>query len=789
MTIGSSRSKDVFGLDVFGATLTRRQFVKTGGMLAVGVSLVGTAPLRGETPQAKVAKNSLDPALPSSWLEIHPDNTVLIRTGKNDFGQGSVYTAYRQIVAEELRMPFEAITTVVAGSTDKTPDGGGSFGFLNGGTPNLRKVAAYTYQALLDLAAKKLAVEKSALIAKDGVISGGGKKIAYGDLIKDEQLDLTIPVEGDLTSIVGLFVAGNPPMRPVSEYTVIGKSFPSSAIHAKVSAKADWATDVRLPGMLHGRVVHPKTLGSTLISAGKLDKTQYPNSQLVVKGNVVGVVAPTEWEAIQAAQQVAEDTKWTDWKGLPGSAKLYDYLRNESDWKSTPVMKSRATRGDSGAALAAAKKKLSATYRMSYMKHVPIGPTMAVGDVKADGMVHIHTHNQNPQELRGEIAKMLGTTIDKVIVHIYAGPGHYGRSNGGNAGAEDEAVLLSQAVGKPVRVQWMRADDMQWSTQSAVAFSDVELAVDDRGKLAAYQIDHYMPAMQDDRPVGAVLAGLPTMPAPEPDPHSLNSTFNNISDPWLYGDAPNVLERGHGTFQVGQKQSPIAVGLRDHSMRTPVQFQQNFPRELAISEAAALARADAIQFRIDNSNDERAIGVLKAVRDLSGWDTRPSPRPDAVSAGSAVVRGRGVSLMLREGTYWACVCHIAVTPATGAIKVEKCALAVEPGVIINPAQLKRQVQGGATMGVSIALLEEVLIDEGGVTQDDWIGYPILTMADIPEIEVQLIGNPKVGTYGGGSEAANALAAPAIASALHDATGKILRRLPLKPAYVQEALKA
>ena len=310
---------------------------------------------------------------------------------------------------------------------------------------------------------------------------------------------------------------------------------------------------------------------------------------------------------------------------------------------------------------------------------------------------------------------MLRTTPDHVIVHAYPGPGHYGRSNGGNAGAEDEAVILSQAVGKPVRVQWMRADDMQWSTQSAAAFSDVQLAIDEKGKIAAYQVDHYMPAMQDDRPVGAVIAGLPTMPAPDVQSDSMTSTVNGISDPWVYAQVPNVMERGHGTFQVGQKASPLAVGLRDHSMRTPVQFQQNYPRELAISEAAALAGADAIQFRIDHANEERVIGVLKAVRDASGWDTRPSPRTDAVSTGSTPVRGRGVSLMFRNGTYWACVCQIAVTPSTGAIVVEKCTIAVDPGIVINPAQLKRQVEGGAVMGISHALLEEVMFDESGIT--------------------------------------------------------------------------
>jgi nicotinate dehydrogenase subunit B len=775
--------------NAFGPTLSRRQFVKAGGALVVGFSLAGPEFLKGDSVKTATLKNSLDPTLASSWIEIHPDNTILIRTGKSDFGQGSTFTAYRQIVAEELSVPFEAITTVIAGDTDRTPDGSGAFDFLGHGTPNIRKAAAYTYQALLDLASERLAVSKDELSVKDGVVSGGGKTISFGDLVRNRQLKLTIPVKGDLTSIFGLSIEGNPPMKPVSQYSVIGKSFKNSVISSKVAAKETWATDVRLPGMLHARIVHPKSLGSTLVSAGQVDKKKFPNSQVIVKGNLLGVVAPTEWEAIQAAEQVAGATKWTDWKGLPGNAKLYQYLREEADWSSAPVEKSKAVKGDVGPALGSAHRKHAATYQLSYMKHAPIGPTMAVADVKADGTVHIYTHNQNPQALRGEIAMMLRTTPDHVIVHSYPGPGHYGRSNGGNAGAEDEAVLLSQAAGKPVRVQWMRADDMQWSTQSAAAFSDVQIAVEANGKIAAYQIDHYMPAMQDDRPIGAVLAGLPAMSAPDVHSGDVTSTVNGISDPWVYAPVPNVMERGHGTFQVGQKVSPLAVGLRDHSMRTPGQFQQNYPRELALSEAAALAAADALQFRIDHASEERAVGVLKAVRDASGWDTRPSPRSDAVSTGSTPVRGRGVSLMLRSGTYWACVCQIAVIPSTGVVKVEKYTIAVEPGIVVNPVQLKRNVEGGAVMGISHALFEEVIFDESGITTEDWNSYPIPSMSDIPEIKVVLLNNPKVGAYGGGSEAANALAAPAIAAALYDATGKVLRRLPLKPAYVQALLKA
>lgn len=779
---------------IYEATLSRRQFVKKGGALVVGVAFVGPSVLRSQRFQLpKVTgapfKNSLDPTLLSSWIEIHPDNTLLIRTGKSDFGQGTTFTAYRQIVAEELSVPFASITTVVAGNTDQTPDGSGAFDFLGRGTPNIRKAAAYTYQALLDLASEHLGVSKDQLTAKDGIFSGGGKRVSYGDLVKDQQLKLMIPVSGDLTSIFGLVVEGNPPMKPVSQYTIIGKSHPNSAITSKVSAKEIWATDIRLPGMLHGRMVHPKTLGSTLVSVGQLDKSKFPNSQVVVKGNLVGVVAPTEWEAIQASQQVAASTKWTEWKGLPGNANLYDSLRKDADWTTAHVTEGSANKGDVPAALASAHKKFSATYHFPFMKHAPIGPTLAVADVKPDGTVHLHTHNQNPQALRGEIAMMLGTTPDHVIVHTHPGAGHYGRSNGGNSGAEDDAVLLSQAVGRPVRVQWMRGEDLQWSTQSPAAFADVEFALDEKGKITGYQIDHYMPAFQDDRPIGAILAGLPTMVAPGGGPGFSGSIANFLSDPWSYGQIPNVAERGHGTFQVGQKASPIAVGLRDHSMRTPGQYQQNYPRELAFSEAAALAGADAIQFRIDHAKEERLINVLKQVREASNWDTRPSPRPGAKSAGDAPVRGRGVSAMFRSGTYWACVCEIAVTPSTGAITVEKYTVAVDPSIVVNPAQLTRQVQGGAMMGISHALYEEAMFDESGVTSRDWYTYPIAKMTDVPEIKVVLIHNSEIGAYGGGSEAANALAAPAIAAAFHDATGKALRRLPLKRAYVQSLLKA
>jgi CO/xanthine dehydrogenase Mo-binding subunit len=527
-------------------------------------------------------------------------------------------------------------------------------------------------------------------------------------------------------------------------------------------------------------MVHPATLGSTLISAGQIDKEKFPHSQVIVKGNLVGVVAPDEWEAIQAARQVAASTKWSEWKGLPGQADLFRHLR-EADFKSAPVNKGEKNKGDT--AMPAAKT-LAASYELPYMKHAPIGPTMALADVRPDG-VTVHTHTQNAQQLRAQIAQMLGIGPDKVVIRTYAGAGHYGRSNGGNAGGEDAAVILSKELGRPVRVQWMRADDMQWSTQSPAAISDIKIGLNPGGKILTYQADHYMPAMQDDRLIGAVLAGLPVMRAPGDKDNPPGG--NTLYDPWVYDSVLNLEERGHSTWQVGQRESAVAAGLRGHAMRTPGQYQQNFPREAAISEAAVLAGADAIQFRIDHAKEERLISVLERLRAESGWETRPSPNPRA--GGEAPRRGRGVSVMFRSGTYWACACQIAVTPATGAVAVEKVTVVVDPGIVVNPLQLKRQVEGGTMMGVSEALYEEVAFDQSGITSRDWQSYPILKMADMPEVKVVLLHRPEVGTYGGGSEAANALASPAIVAAFHDATGKPVRRLPLRPAYMKQLLTA
>ena len=374
-------------MNLYGATLSRRQFVKTGGVLIVGVSLVGPELLNAgvKAAQRTVGAHIPDPTLPSSWFEIRADNTMIIHTGSCDFGQSSTTTAFKQIVADELDFPYDSITSVVEGDTDRTPDGSVSAGYLHRGGLNLRKAAAYTRQALLDLAAATLGVDKNRLTVKDGVVSGGGKSMTYGQLVAGQELTLRIPVTGELTAMQGLRVAGDPPMKPTNQYTVIGKSFANPATPAKVVARANWVTDVHLPGMLHARVIHPKTVGSRLVAAGKVDKKRFPDAQVIVQGDLVGVVAPTEWEALGAAQEVAAATKWTEWKGLPGHVNLYAWLREHADWNAAPVTTGPRNQGDPSASLTGATRKLSATYELPFIKHAPIGPTAAVADARPDG--------------------------------------------------------------------------------------------------------------------------------------------------------------------------------------------------------------------------------------------------------------------------------------------------------------------------------------------------------------------------------------------------------------------
>jgi nicotinate dehydrogenase subunit B len=776
---GTSSELPVTPIAPFTSTITRRGFVKMGGALFVSLSVPA-----GFVLNAAESQTSLDPTSLASWLEIHSDNRILARTGRTETGTGmSGY--YAQAIAEELRVRPETISLIL-GDTDRTPDGGYSAGFLYG-MANVRKVAAYTHQALLKLASTQLGVPVAGLTVANGVVSGGGKSISYGQLIQGQQLDLKIPVTGKratvdpsapegngLAGLDGFSVTGDPPMKPVTEYKVIGTSYPMPGIPDKVTGKTQWTCDVVLPGMLHARMVRPVTLGSTLISAGAIDQKQFPTAQLVSKGNLVAVVSPNEWEAIGAARSVAAAAKWTEWAGLAGSENLTKAIRAYK-WGAPAQSKGQAP--DVTAALASAPKTISATYELPYVRHAPIGPFLAVADVRSDGSVVVWTHSSQSQGLRAQIANTLSIPPEKVVVRWLDHSGQYGRTTFGGDGAEADAVILSQLTGKPVRVQWTLQEDLAWSSVSPAYVLDVRAGFDATGRLIAVHSASYTPHQSDARLLGAILAG---MPCCMPKPGSW------IATEWPYDKIQNRLEEAYGMPSLGADSA--SGGLRGNIMRTPGQRQQNFALEALMNEAAAAAKIDPIEFRLNHTTDQRLIDILNATAKAAGWEPHPSPNARARRSGNDSLTGRGVGIVVRANAYWVGIAEVAVTPATGVVKVTKFTIGADPGKIINPRQLDRCMKSGVVMGLSEALKEEVTFDKSKVTSTNWSSYKILTMEETPEIHVVQISRDDKG-FGGGSEAANAVGPPAVAAALFDATGVHARKLPLSPAYVAALLKA
>ena len=769
------------------SALTRRGFVKAGGALFVSLALP-----RGLSARASESRTPLEHDQPeagklASWLEIRSDNTILARTGRAEIGTG-MSAFYPQMIAEELRVHPDCITLVM-GDTDKTPDGGYSAGFLTGAA-NVRKVAAYTYQALLGLAATQLGIPASALMVTDGMVSGGGKSISYGQLVQGHQLDLKIPVTGtpikfappgsnsvaglDWAGMDGLTVAGDPPMKPVSEYKIVGMSYPMPGIRDKVTGQTQWSCDVTLPGMLHARMVRPPTLGSTLISVGEVDKKRFPTAEVVSKGNLVAVISPQEWEAVSAVRSVATGTKWSAWTGLPGSDNLTQAIRAYS-WGAPDESRGDGAKVQAG--LEKAAKTISATYEQPYIKHAPIGPFVAVADVRKDGTATIWAQAGHLQASRVRLANILGLPVEKVVVNWLSHAGQFGRKTFGGDGAEADAVILSQLTGKPVRVQWSLQEDLAWSGASPAWFSDIKGGLDANGCLVAVHSAFHSPHMFDARPLGAMLAG---MPAGTTKPGGFLATE------WPYDKIENRLEQVFAMPNVGAE-SPFG-GLRGLIMRTPGQRQQNFALESLINEAAAAAHADPIQFRLQHTSDPRLINILKATAEAAGWESRPSPHAGARRTGKDPVTGHGVAIIVRGNGYWVGIAEVAVIPATGAVQVTKFTIGVECGKIINPRQLDRCMHGGVVMGLSEALKEEVTFDKEKVTSTDWSRYKILTMEEMPEIKVVQISRDDKG-FGAGGEAPNALAPPAVVAAVFDATGVPPRRIPLTPTYVTTLLTA
>jgi nicotinate dehydrogenase subunit B len=763
--------------------VSRREFVKDAGGLLIGFSLADSAVLpRVLAAAATETITAPSPSRLDSWLRIDKEGIVHVFTGKPEIGMG-VSTAYAQIVAEELDVPVDRVVLVMADTATTTNQGGvgGSTSIMLGSKP-LRNAAANARYLLTQLASRRLGVPAEELEVEDGIVSirGGTKRdatknVSYADLAGGGDLNDALKVSGDGFS---LNVVGEGKPKDPSAYTVVGKPVPREDLPPKILGRFKYVTDVRVAGMLHGRVIRPSGVGATFVSLDEISAKSIPGYvKTVVKGNFVGVLAENEWAAIQAAKAVK--VTWTAPKqAFPEQKDLYAYMR------STQVKASKETlrRGDADAALSIAAKKVEASYEFPFQSHATMGPGCAVADVHTDGITTVWSGGQKPHDLQKGFAELLRVPVDTVRVVWVEDAGSYGRPGFEDAAAD--AVLLSEAAGKPVRVQWMREDMTAWGTKGPAVICDLSAALDAHGEATAVQFisrafsggeTHFRPGDAGNY-LGAQLTGIP------------NTSGVDEFAQWGVESPPyefqNILATAHVIPAFHDSASP----LRTTHLRDPEGPATSFAVESFIDEIAAAAGVDPVEFRLKHLAEPRAKAVLNAAAQKAGWDTRTSPKKSGSSIGE-VATGRGVGLSTRNGTYVATVAEVEVNRKTGAVRVTRFVCAHDCGLIINPEALRTTIEANLIQSLGRSLKEEVTFDRSNVTSVDWITYPVARASDVPDhVEVFLINHPELPSSGAGEPSSRATAA-AIANAVFDASGARVRQAPLTPARVKAALDA
>lgn len=725
----------------------RRNFLKGAGALIVSFSVSGSHPASAQgVPTAK----TVSPDEVDGFLKIGHDGAVTLYSGKVDLGTG-VRTAMTQIVAEELDVSLSAVS-VIEGDTLLTPDQGTSSGSnsIQFGGVQIRQAAATARQALLQQAAAALKVDASDLTVSDGIVTAksSGQSVKYGDLIGDKAFALKVDKAAK-------------PKAP-ADYTIVGKSAARLDIPDKVTAKFTYMQDFRMPGMLHGRVVRPPGIGASLMSVDEKSVSDIPGLVKIVRvGNFVGVVAESEWGAIKAAE--ALKTEWSTWEGLPEQSALWEHVR------ATKVAKDEVTSnvGDAPAALGQGVKRLKATYDFAIHTHGSIGPSCAVVDIK-DGELTCWTASQATHALRKQLAAMLSMPAEKIRCIYIDGSGCYGRN--GHEDAAADAALMARDVGRPVRVQWMRADEHGWDPKGPPTLVDLEAAIDSSGNLLAWSSEFFHPQGVSGTVelVGADLASLPHENYLAPGGVTGNSALGYT--------LPNVKTVAHRLETTPFKPSWI---------RTPGRLQNTFANEAFLDEVASAAGVDPLEYRLRYLKDPRGIEVLDRLARLAKWD-KQAPKPGA--AGD-IVTGRGLSYVKYElvRTYVGAVADVEVNKASGAIKVKRIFVVQDCGQIINPDGVKNQIEGNMVQTLSRTLMEQVTFDRSHVTSLDWGSYPIITFPNVPEVVIELIDRPNEKPWGAGEPSAS-IVPSAVSNAVFDAVGARLRSVPFLPDKVKTAMR-
>jgi CO/xanthine dehydrogenase Mo-binding subunit len=732
-------------------SLSRRDLLKGTGALVVAFSF--GRPHVSAFAQDAPASKTVAPDQVDGFLAIDDKGMVTIYSGKVELGTG-VRTGFTQMVADELDVPLDRVT-VIQGDTALTPDQGPTYGSQSTqtGGAQIRQAAATARAALLEAAAQHLGAAKTDLVITDGTVSAksGGNTVTYAELIGGKNFNLKLDPAA--------------PTKNPADYKFVGKPVPRLDIPGKITGSFTYMHDVRVPGMLHGRVVRPPAFGATLESVDESSIKDIPGIVKVVRqGNFLGIVAQKEWSAVRAAREIR--ATWSKAETLPDHKALWEHVRN------TKILKDDVTSnvGDVTAALAAPGRKLNATYDFTIHTHGSIGPSCAISEFR-DGKLISWSASQATHNLRKQLALMFSMPLQDVRCIYVDGSGCYGRN--GHEDAAADSALLAKAVGKPVRVQWSRADEHGWDPKGPPTLIDLRANIDALGNVTAWQSEFFIPqgAAGNVDLVAATLADLPA--------DHLLSPGGIINDSAIGYQFPNIRTTCHRLE---------TTPFRPSWIRTPGRLQNTFANECFIDEIAAAVGADPVEFRVKHIDpaDKRGLEVLDRLAKLAKWEKRPSPQKNI---SSNIVRGRGASYVKYElvRTYIGAVAEVELDRSTGALRVPRFYVVHDCGQIINPNGVMAQIEGNVIQTVSRTLKEEVTFDRSMITSLDWASYPILTFEEVPEITIELIDQPTEKPWGAGEPTA-AVVSSAISNAVFDATGARLRSIPFKRENVKAALQ-
>ena len=753
------------------SSFTRRSVLLGGGALVVsiGAAVSLETVLSIGQAYAQGSKPPLTPDQLSSFIAVNADGTVSAYFGKMDMGHG-LNIAIGQMVAEELDVPFKTVKVIMA-NTDVTVNQGGASGStgIQLGGKQMRMAAAEARRVLVEMAAGLLSTPADKLVVNDGVVSaadGKSERISYAQIIGGKYFNVQLDWNKKLGN--DLYAPGKAQPKNPSEHKIVGRPIKRDDVAPRVFCQEDYCTDIKLPGMVHARMIRPAVAGSVPVKVDEASINYIRGAKVVWDKGFLGVVADKEWDAIQATEKLK-----VEWSAVappfPEQASLYGHIRKATARK-RQVEKEN---GNVDEAFKTAARVIEAEYEWPFQSHASMGPACAVVEIK-DGNVTCWSGSQKTHFVQEGVAETLGLPLDKVHVIWAMGPGSYGRNDADDCAAD--AAVLAKAVGKPVRLQYMRDQGTGWDPKGPASIHTARAALDASGKVTAYEFTSKGFSRVDVNTNGGkphdTLAGQ-TMGVALKSGDGFgvpaeSYAFDNKRLAWE--TIPPLLDRS----------SP----LRSAHLRDPVGPQIHFASESFIDEVATAVNADPIEFRLRHVKEPRDVAVIKAAAEKAKWDTRPSPRRDQTGN---KVSGRGIAYAQRNGTRVAVIAEVDIERASGKIWARKFTVAHDCGQIINPDGLAKCIEGNIVQGVSRTLWEEVTFDRNAVTSVDWVSYPILDITETPgQVDVVLINHPELPPTGAGEPSIRPVAA-AIANAIFDATGVRIRRVPFSPDRVKAAL--